>query len=169
MNRITAKILYDEIMSSSPQGGFYVWLDPDEQTCLVLQKALSGAPFKTRNTTEFHTTVLYHQGDVPTDVSVPKDREISGEITEFVVWEEKDGENIIVALVKSPRLMSLHYELIGERFKHSFDDYTPHISVGKKVELNATVRTWLEEVNDFLKENPIPVVYDKALKASSLK
>lgn len=169
MNKITAKILYDEIAGSNPSGGFYVWVDPNEETLVLLQKALRGAPFKTRNTTEFHTTVLYHQGDVPTDVGVPKDRDIVGELTEFVVWDEKDGEKIIVALIKSPQLMSLHYELIGQQFKHSFDDYTPHISVGKKVEFNAEVRTWLEEANDFLAKTPLPIVYDKALKASSLK
>lgn len=169
MNKITAKILYDEIAGSDPSGGFYVWVDPTESTIVLLSRILKGAPFKTRNSTEFHTTVLHHGGEVPTEVNVPKDRTCSGELTEFVVWEEKDGEKIIVALINSPQLMSLHYELIGQQFKHSFDDYTPHISVGKKVELTAEVRTWLEEANDFLSKNPIPVEFDKTLKACSLK
>jgi hypothetical protein len=169
VNKITARILYNEIAGSNPEDGFYVWADPTEESILTLQKLLDKAPFKTRNSTEFHTTVLYHIGSIPTEVKVPKDRPCTGEITELAVWTEKDGEKIVVALVKSPQIMSLHYELIGEGFKHTFDDFVPHISVGKRVDLNAETRTWLDEVNEYIKDNPLPIEYDKQLKATSLK
>lgn len=71
MTEITARILYDEIRNDNPRGGLYVWVDPDEQSVLAIQKLMKGAPFKVHDTTRLHATVLHHKGPLPHGVKPP--------------------------------------------------------------------------------------------------
>jgi hypothetical protein len=140
MNKIQARILYDDIRGQDSTGGLYVWADPDESSVLEIQKLMKGAPFSTRDSTEYHTTVLYHKGHLPHGVKVPIDRQCKAEITRLLTWVDHKGRTICVASLDSPDLQRLHSELLGEGFTHSFPTYEAHISVGKDLTMDAKTR-----------------------------
>jgi len=168
MNKIQARILYDDIRGSDSRGGLYVWVDPSDSSVLQIQKLMKGAPFKLRDTTEYHTTVLYHQGVLPHGVKVPIDRECKADITKLLIWEDHKGRLICVASLYSPDLQALHQELLGEGLTHSFPTFEAHMSVGKDLKMDAKTRLWVDGRNEYLKVCPIPIVFDRNLKAASL-
>lgn len=166
--KTTARILYDEIRNRNSRDGIYVWVDPDESSLLRIQTLMEGAPFKIENTTEYHTTVLFHEDELPFGIKVPIDRPCNARITEFVLWDDDKGQKIIVALLDSPDLQMLHTELVDEGLMHSFPDYNPHITLGKRVEMNAQTRLWLHSRNEYLSVADFDITFDPRLKASSL-
>ncbi len=169
MNKLTASIMYKEIHGLSPNGGLYVWLDPDESSVLKIHSLMSSAPFKTRDGTEYHMTVLHHEGKLPSaDVTPPADRNISANLSELVVWVDHKGRNIVVGLLDGMELHVLHDELLRQEFVHGHPTYNPHISLGKDVVLNAETRIWLDTRNEALLSNPISITFDPKLKATSL-
>lgn len=166
---IIAKILYEDIHGLSPNGGLYVWLDPDESSVLKIHSLLKGAPFKTHDGTEYHMTVFYHTGALPKhEVNPPEDRELSADLSELAVWVDHKGRNIIVGLLDGLELHALHDELAQQGFVHGHPEYNPHLSLGKDVVLNAETRIWLDTRNEALRMNPIQITFDPKLKATSL-
>ena len=89
--KVTARILYDKIREMNPEGGLYVWVDPNESSTLAIQSLIKDAPFKTENSTEYHATVLYHIGKLPEDAVMPADYPCSATINEIVSWPGKNG------------------------------------------------------------------------------
>lgn len=166
---LTASVLYNEIRDSNPHDGLYVWVDPDEQSILKIQRLLAKAPFKTVNSTEYHTTVLYHKGDLPFGVKVPNDQQFTARLSELVVWDVPSGEQIVVALLDSPSLDTLHKQFLDEGLTHSFPEYNAHMTVGKNVEMNAATRLWLHAHNEYLATVETNIVFDSRIKASSLE
>jgi hypothetical protein len=166
--KIEARILYDSIKQMNPDGGLYVWITPSARSTLKLQKLMQGAPFKTRNTTQLHCTIMYHHDVLPEVIEVPEDRERVGLLRELVIWTEPDGENILVGLIHSEDLQELHEELGSQGLKHSFEDYTAHISLGKDLHKDPQTLEWIEERNDLLNGLPFIVEFDTCIKGSSL-
>ncbi len=162
----TARILYSQIQAL--RNGLYVWVDPDEESVLKLQHLMSGAPFKTVQSTALHATVLYHQKALPHTIKIPIDRPLAATVRELIVWDEKDGEKIVVAALDSPDLQGLHAELKDQYLTHSFPDYNAHVTVGKKVDLNAASRIWLSKTNEALEANPLQLVFGPQIRGSSL-
>jgi hypothetical protein len=169
MTKVQASILYNEIRDQNPHDGLYVWVDPDEASTLKVQRLMRGAPFKLENTTEYHTTVLFHKGDLPFGIIVPNDRQCRARIAEFAVWDDNNGEKIVVALLDSSDLQTLHKQLLDEGLTHSFPDYNAHMTLGKRVEMNAATRLWLHSRNEYLSVIDFDITFDSKLKASSLE
>lgn len=167
--KVTSAILYDRLRMESPDGGLYVWVDPDENANIDIECLLKDAPFKAVNSTEFHATVLYHRGTLPNTSVMPHDRVCHARIVEIENWEAHDGESIIVALLDSPALQAVHAELLGQNLTHSFPEYRPHITLGKHVEVKAAVRLWLSRVNSHLADSPMAIGFDPAFKAVSIQ
>jgi 2'-5' RNA ligase len=165
--KVVAEMLYNEIREMDSRGGLYVWVDPDESSVLVIQRLLSGAPFKTEQTTEYHVTVMHHQGELPFAVKPPTDRPIAAQIVALDNWEDHKGRSIVVAILKSSGLYDLHHELAGQSLQHSHDDYTPHLTCAYNVIVNARTRLWLDTKNQELAASPVEVRFD-TIKASSL-
>lgn len=168
MQTVHAAILYNEIRDGNPHDGLYVWVDPDTASLLKIQRLLKGAPFKVENTTEYHTTVLYHKGDLPFGLMIPNDRQCRARIKEFVLWDDAKGEKIVVALLDSPDLQTLHKQLLDEGLTHSFPEYNAHMTLGKRVEMNAATRLWLHSRNEFLSVVDFDITFEPTFKASSV-
>jgi hypothetical protein len=168
MNKIVAQIMYQEIRDENPDDGLYVWVDPDELSVLKLQKLMRGAPFRTVNSTAYHTTVLFHKGELPFGLRIPNDGQCRARVTGLKTWTEADGEKIVVALLDSPDLQTVHQELLKEGLTHSFPEYNAHITLGKKVKLDAVTRLWLHGRNEYLAVSDFYITFDPKLKASSL-
>jgi hypothetical protein len=165
---IVARLLYNEIREQNPDGGLYVWADPDEPSVLKIQKLMSGAPFKTTQSTGYHVTILYHKHALPHVVKVPIDRPLVATVRELIVWDEPDGEKILVAALDSRDLQDLHAELESQYLEHSFPDYNAHLTVGKKLELNAQTRLFIDEANRNLEQTPLELVFGPEIKGSSI-
>jgi hypothetical protein len=168
MRKIEARILYDSIKQLNPEGGLYVWITPSARSILKLQKLMQGAPFRTRNTTQLHCTIMYHHDVLPEQIEVPEDREMVGLLRELVIWEEPDGELILVGVLHSEDLQELHDELSAQGLKHSFEDYTAHISLGKDLQKDPQTEEWVAEQNAMLEGLPFVVDFDACIKGSSL-
>ena len=168
MNTILARLLYNEIREFDSQGGLYVWVDPDEASILKLQALMAGAPFKTVQSTGYHATVLYHNHALPQSIKIPVDRPLVATVRELIVWDERDGEKIVVAALDSPDLQALHAELLDEYLTHSFPTFNPHVTVGKKVQLDAKTRVFLSQANEALQEQPLELVFGPEILGSSL-
>jgi hypothetical protein len=167
MQKVTARILYDDIRAMNPDGGLYVWTAPDEYSTLLIQSLIKGAPFKTENSTEYHATVLYHLGPLPQVAVMPHDYPCRARITELIVWPNKEGTGTVVALLDSPNLQSVHAALLQQGLTHTFD-YSPHVTVGTKVESSPALRLWLEEVNQSLADGGLSIGFDARLQAATL-
>lgn len=166
--RIESRILYDSIRQLNPEGGLYVWITPSARSTLRLQKLMQDAPFKTRNTTQLHCTIMYHHDALPDQIDIPEDREMVGLLRELVVWTEPSGEHILVGILHSEDLQELHDELSAQGLKHSFEDYTAHISLGKDLQKDPQTLEWVAEKNALLDGLPFVVDFDACIKGSSL-
>jgi len=129
---------------------------------------MKGAPFRTRATTQLHCTIMYHHDVLPEQIEVPEDREMVGLLRELVVWTEPDGENILVGVLHSEDLQELHDELGAQGLKHSFEDYTAHISLGKDLQNDPQTLEWIAEKNAMLDGLPFVIDFDACIKGSSL-
>jgi len=164
--KVAAKVMYPDIQEMN--AGLYCWLDPDDESLLVLQRLLRHAPFKTENLTKLHTTVLYCKGPIlPHDVTVPEDRKIPAEITFLDVWTDHEGDTIVVAKLVSDELQDLHKELTGQGLKHNFDDYLPHMTLAKGIDLDAAARLWIDQRNRDLADEPLFIWFDESLKGAT--
>lgn len=166
MATILSRVLYEDIRDLNPGGGLYIWTDPNEKAILQIKSLLDDAPFDAVNTTEYHATVLYHLGRLPEDAEMPEDFPCSATITEIVSWSDKHGTVTVVALLDSPDLEEIHAKLLKEGLTHTFPDFRPHVTVGTKVEENAALRLWMDEMNESLSESGIPIGFDASLKGS---
>jgi 2'-5' RNA ligase len=169
MDKITARILYNEIGEMAPQGGLYVWVDPDESSTLLIQSLIKGAPFKAENTTEYHATVLYHLGELPKGAVMPNDSPSRATITELIMWPDKHGTGTVVALLDSHDLQTIHRVLLRQGLTHTFPDFKPHVTVGTKVSSSPALRLWLEEVNQELAQGGLQIGFDARLQGSTLE
>jgi hypothetical protein len=166
--KTTAAILYEDIHGLGAEG-IYVWMDPDERSVLMLYHLIKNAPFKIKDGTEFHTTVLYHTGKLPNpDINVPPDRSMTMLLSRIDIWVDHKRRNIAVGILDGMDLHNLHHELIEQEFNHAHDEYNPHITLGKDIVVNAECRIWLDEVNTRLATNPLKIVFDPKLKATPM-
>lgn len=168
MSTILSRVLYEDIREMNPGGGLYVWVDPDESSTLAIQSLIKGAPFKTENSTEYHATVLYHQGELPQGAVMPQDYPCRARITELIVWPDKEGTGTVVALLDSHNLQSIHAALLDQGLTHTFPDFKPHVTVGTKVESSPSLRLWLDEINQSLSNGGIPIGFDARLQGATL-
>lgn len=166
MAKITARILYEEIRAMNPEGGLYVWVDPDESSTLTIQSLIKDAPFKTENSTEYHATVLFHIGSLPEDAVMPDDYPCSATISEIVSWPDKHGTVTVVALLDSPDLQEIHADLLEQGLTHTFPEFAPHVTLGAKAEENPALRLWLDETNEELSKEGIQVGFDLRIQGA---
>jgi hypothetical protein len=165
--KTNAAILYPEIMAMNPEGGMYVWIDPDEQSIIRIQALLSSAPFKVENTTGYHTTVLYHTGELPTGAIMPTDRPCSAVIESVILWPSDEGAGTVVLSLNSHNITDLHHSLREQGFTHTFPEYHPHLTVGTKVESSPALRLWMEGLNQMLSSQEFNIWFDPKLKGAS--
>lgn len=169
--KITAKVAYDVIRSF--EDGLYVWMDFDEDTLLkfsAMRKVLR-APhsFKWDNSTELHTTVLYHTGPMPSTLEVA-DREVVGSVVGLEAWIDHKDRTIVVAIIDSPGLQQLHQELKSHGFAHSFPEYKPHCTLGcfTGTPSASSVRDFIERANDLVASVDFSVRYQPNVYGDSL-
>jgi hypothetical protein len=163
---IKAKILYDEV--ARLEQGLYAWLTPGERSILNILGLVKDAPFKTCSSTDLHCTLIYCKGPLPKALRVPDDKVCAAFLTQLLTWEDHKGRRILVAELQSEEIQALHQVLVAEGLKHSYPEYSPHITLAKDVKLDAEARIFISSVNERLKAKPTRVVFDPTIKAAPL-
>lgn len=144
--KLEASILYEELLKDD--AGMYVWIDPDESSLIRLARMVKDAPFKTKDVTEFHCTVLHAAGALPSNLEVPKDTTYVAAMLGFTTWTDHKQRTIVVLELQSSALSRLHKFLSDQGLKHAYPKFIPHITIAKNVELNAETRLWLSKANE---------------------
>lgn len=161
-----AKVHYEEILDDA--AGIYMWVNPDEKSTLDILRLFRGAPFKGKDSTELHCTVMYCKGHMPQTFEAPPDLPYTGQITRVNNWVDHKNRNILVLAIESDQLQVLHKNLTSQSFAHSFDEFSPHITIAKDVPLGSEQRLWLDEINERLAVTPLTIAFSPQLRAAPL-
>lgn len=163
---ITAEVHYKEILDEG--AGIYMWLNPDEKSTLDLLRLVRAAPFKSRDSTELHCTIMYCTKHMPLDIEAPVDQVYGADVCRIDHWIDHKGRNILVFALDSNELQVLHANLRKQALTHSYDAFSPHISVAKDIAWNAEQRLWVDEVNQRLISQPLHITFSPQLRAAPI-
>lgn len=153
--------------------GFYAWSDPDAESILRLRSLCTGAPFNGTSATKLHCTLIYSHLGVPSFeeflANLGEDPTFKCLIKEIAFWPDTTPTNgYLVATLASPQLQDFHKLLSDMGLKHSFEEYTPHITIGSDVELTPEVESWIDQQNSLLRDSPIAITLE-GVKLDSVK
>lgn len=151
----------------------YVWAIPDSKSMLSLTGLLANAPFKTKDGTELHCTILHCKpGTTLPDyrsITLPEDKPRYGSVVGVLHWIDHKQRDIFVFDIKSDDLSEVHDQLVSVGFQHSHPDFNPHMSIGKELELDTAQRIWFKTMNEKLNNTPIEITFNSELYATSLE
>lgn len=167
--KVLAEVQYPVIWNN--KRGCYVWVTPDSASTLAILGLLQDAPFKTKDGTELHCTVLYStMKDLPyyADIDFPDDRVWGGDVTWIEHWVDHKGRDILVARIDSKDLSEIHEALKAAGLEHSYPDYNTHMTIAKDIDMCTSTRVWLEETNQRLANTPLHIEFSPELKGSSI-
>lgn len=175
MKSILARIVYEPVFLS--RDGFYAWMDPTEESFPVLsyvskfihREAQSfGIHLSMENSTELHTTLMY-SNTLPrgiNDSMFPGDRVVDVDGNFGLDFFSKS----LVLLLDSPELHSIHTQLTGLGFSHSYPEFRPHVTLGKLDNETdpKSIRRFLHKLNRILIPNNPPISLGPQIFCSSL-
>ena len=164
LNPVVAAVLYEEI--ARYEDGLYVWVDPSEASILTLTQLLKTAPFKTKDCTEMHATVLHCSGVLPKSIEVDDKPQYGAVATKFEMWIDHKQRAIVVLSMNSPDLEKAHKQFTAQGLEHGYHEYNPHMTVGKNVETGPGLDQWLASMNAMLELTKPKLIFDQ-LKAAT--
>jgi len=128
--KIEAEVLYPNIRDWGD--GFYCWMDPDEQSLLNLAsiRQYQSPNLKYHYSTKLHCTIMYHERELPLHPQFPLDGYRAATVARYDIWTVPQG-HLLVAVLDSPQLEALHFQFRAAGFIHSYEDYTPHTTLGE--------------------------------------
>lgn len=137
----------------SGENGCYVYVSPTEITFKqAFVKMFPELPVTPDG--ELHCTVMYSpEGTPDKDAAftlLDTDREFPAAISELVCWEGHDKAGYMVLKLTSLDLSNRHMQWRGLGCVPTFPDYTPHITMAKKVELTDELKQKIAEFNAYL-------------------
>lgn len=166
-SKLVTALSYDAI--AKLEDGLYVWLTPDDLSTLSVLELLKSAPFKTKDSTELHCTVLYCNNAIPLHIEVPDDKPRYARAVKIDTWVDHKGRTIAVLLLdKDGDLQDLHNVFIDQGLKHSYPEYNAHMTVAKDIEVTGEVERWLQVVNTRLRDYPLWVGFNDAVRGATI-
>ncbi len=120
---------------TNQSSGTYVCVLPDAQSKITLGKIAFalGLPLHDDDFEDLHSTVIYSKDRFPSNTKIPHDRQFSAFVKDVQFWDGHDGDGYVVLVLDSPDLVALHQEWKDRGLIHSFDDYTPHVTLKSKL------------------------------------
>lgn len=113
---------------------WYVCVDPDEHTkrTLALHTVDAGVP-NAYSPMKMHCTLIYSMK--PTDPPrVNPGMVYQARFENWHVFDPRDGKNVLVAKLTSPKLEARHQELMKDMgASYDFDKYLPHVTVSNDI------------------------------------
>jgi len=117
-----------EYYYQSFKNGSYFGVTPDEET----KKKIDGLikKLKIKNPIDLdtlHVTLVYSEDKGNPLIPPSSDLEYTATASEFALYG--DESDCLVIKLDSPELQSRHNELLAAGFIHSYDNYSPHITL----------------------------------------
>lgn len=116
-----------EIKDFSGTAGLYSAVLPVDRSKVVLERIadLVGVWY---DSDEFHCTLMYSP-TTPSKLPVPVARTFTAKMSGLAIYG--DEKKVLVVTLESAELQKEHSRLLGHGCKHTFDPYSPHVTLGK--------------------------------------
>lgn len=130
--------------------GLYVSVIPDKRSKDILE-AVARALGVECDFEDLHCTLVYSQFDAPKELSVwKKNKKFKAKMQDIKLYG-KNSDHLVVTL-DSPELKAEHDRLIGLGAKHSWEYYSPHVTLCK-----------VENFDDFYLQNVADAINGREL------
>lgn len=142
--------------------GLYAYALPDLSAKTVLS-ALSRLCGYVVDAEKFHITVMYSKDAV---IPLNSYSDSAGHILSIIgvqYFRGHDDKGYLSFVIDSDTLKQQHQNLIDLGAKHSFDDYTPHITIFSGVDEDDVLHQTMDSMNSLLEKNPIDVQFSRVL------
>lgn len=113
---------------------------------------------------EAHLTIMYSKELVISNTDLKVDEDLISIPIKFEYWDGHDAKGYVVLKLVSNPATNLHKQLLDKGASHSFDVYSPHVTICKDV-LDQDVDKqqaldWIQEVNKKINDIAILVSFD---------
>ena len=130
--RLTAKVGKP---LNSMSSGTYICVIPDEESTLKLIKISAALGYKipSDEVENLHSTVMYSKGKFPKGLPLERKR-FGAKISGIEFWDGHDNDGYVVLTLDAPDLVARNRFWAAQGLTHSFEDYTPHVTLFSKIE-----------------------------------
>ena len=108
---------------------------------------------------DLHCTIVYSRESAPSYPEALYDVDDKtvyiAKLVELEYWDGHDNDGYLVAKLDCPELNARNKFWIAKGCKHSFDDYTPHVTLAKNFLVTDQLRDMIASFNIALKRHPI--------------
>lgn len=113
-----------------------------------------GLPMDEARESELHCTVMWSHA-IPADARCNPEYSVPAELDHLEYWDGHDGDGYIVAVLNSEPLRQLHQKWLTRGCVHSFDDYTPHVTLLSKIKPSPLMFEKMVQASDRLKGSAV--------------
>lgn len=142
-HRLTAKTFRPLTRESS---GTYVCVLPDEESTATLLRIGDYLGIKV-DSSELHCTLSYAKGCFPKQAKTSKARRFSARIAGLQFWDGHDNDGYLVVMLDSLSLIQRNQYWAAHGLKHSFDDYSPHVTLVSKLDKTPELITAMDKTS----------------------
>lgn len=142
-HRLTAKTTRPLTRESS---GTYVCALPDKDAVATLLRIGDYLGIKV-DSSELHCTLSYAKGCFPKQAKTSKARRFSARIAGLQFWDGHDNDGYLVVMLDSLSLIERNQYWAAHGLKHSFDDYSPHVTLVSKLDKTPELITAMDKTS----------------------
>ncbi len=117
--------------------GTYISVLPFEQTAHLMLRIADACGIERPEQDELHCTLMYAPDSKLVSPVAQSDTVYTAVVDDVKFWKSASGKGYVVVTLKSPQLMRRHKEWTNRGLKHTYSDYTPHITLAEDIELSA--------------------------------
>jgi hypothetical protein len=145
--------------------GCYVSVSPDADSVLLIGEWMHDLGFwlSPEREAKLHCTVIYSATARPTDYIADPFRKLIGTLSHFEFWDGHDNSGYVVAKLVSPDLKERNRYWTERGAVHSFEDFTPHVTLLHNLSSTPAMLQRLESVGNRRRGENL-VFYDEHLE-----
>lgn len=103
---------------------------------------------------DYHCTVMWSK-IVPTCTDYDPDMDYIARLDHFEYWDGHDKDGYLVAVLTSPSLHHLHKQWVRRGARHSFEDYTAHVTLLDKFKPSSSLSAKIDKMTKSLRGSPL--------------
>lgn len=117
--------------------GSYVCVLPDDLTKarLIAIASMLNISLSYDQVEDLHSTIVYARGCFPKDPTTSSSV-FGAMINQLQYWDGHDNEGYLVIILDSPQLVARNRYWAAQGLEHSFEDYTPHVTLATGIDKN---------------------------------
>lgn len=151
---------YSQLKQAKSSSGGYIFLSVKKEDAQAIHAAAKSLGLKDLIPPEdMHLTVVYDKNNPDIPIEIDKSLSFSGKVNTPLLLGSGEWEAIVLPLTECEELKEFHNSLLRKGFKHSYFNFTPHISIKYKPSK--------EDVQKARKEL-IPVLLEKGIESVTL-